>query len=336
MKAGSRQAIVGDIGGTHARFAIADLDTLTLRRFVVFDNDRFGSLEMALRAYMASIPDRPTLAGFAIAGPVVPGELRLTNRAWTFTRETLKAAAVVERLHVVNDFEAVALSLPHLADRDLHRLGGGEPVIDAPRVAVGPGTGLGVAGLVSAPSGWVALGTEGGHVSFPVSNARELAIVERIRGSDAHVSAEDLISGPGLVRLYRVLGGIAGQRVQPIAAPDIVSSAGSGADPVARDALDLFVGWLGRFAGDMALAYGARGGVYLGGGIAPKIIEWLDTDGFRKAFVSKGRLTSLLERIPIHVIMAEDAGLRGAAVALSMAEPLTSNAGEERDRGHPP
>lgn len=313
----SRKALVADIGGTNARFAIADIDTLIIDHFAAYPSTSFPSLQAAVEPYLATIPHRPALACFAIAAPVSGETLRLTNLPWTFTRDELQSACGVRHLHVVNDFEALALALPWLTPHDLHRIGGGDPAGKGTKVVLGPGTGLGVAGLAQAASGWVGLPGEGGHVSFPARNSRELAIVDRVAGGGGHVSAERLISGPGLAALYRILAGMKGEAAEALPATGIVRAALAHEDPLAEEALELFVEWLGRFAGDMALAFGARGGVYLGGGIAPRIIEALEAGGFRKAFEAKGRLSPFLETVPVHVIKAADAGLRGAAIALS-------------------
>lgn len=321
MTAITRQALVGDIGGTNARFAIADIDELTISDFANFRCDMFASLPEAIAAYLDSIPHRPAMAGLAVAAPVNGDRIQLTNRPWTFTRTEIADAAGVERLHLVNDYEALALCLPHLTAHDLHGIGAGRDEKGAPMAVVGPGTGLGVAALVRARDICIGVAGEGGHVSFAPQSAADMEIVEQIRQAGEHVSAEKLISGPGLVRLYKALGDIrsrAGAPAQEIGdAAEVVARALSGDDALAAEALDYFVTWLGRFAGDIALLYGARGGVYLGGGIVPKILAALDSKRFLDAFRSKGRLTSFLEPVPVHVIMAADAGLRGAAVALS-------------------
>lgn len=323
MKANSRQAIVGDIGGTHARLAIADVDELAITNFVVFRSKMFASLKDIVAAYIESIPYRPRMAAFGIAGPTGSATFRPTNLPWSFTYDELKAAAGVEHLLVINDFEALARALPSLTDHDLNRISGDQPAEGATKVVLGPGTGLGVAGLASSPSGWVAVASEGGHMSFPCENQEELAIVDRMREDGGHVSFERLISGPGLARLYEVLGSMKGQEVEPLPVPDIVKRALAKDDALAEEALGLFVNWLGRFAGDVALAYGARGGIYVGGGIVPRILDLMKDGTFRTAFLSKGRLASFLEQIPVYVIRAHDAGLRGAAVALSADVPAT-------------
>lgn len=312
-----RQALVADIGGTHARFAIADLDSLAISDFAVFRVADYPSLSAAIAAYGPVLRrHRPVLAGFAVAGPLGAERIAMTNAPWSFTPAEIRHAAGVDHIHFVNDFEAVALSLPSLPPAALRQVGGGNPAEGATKAALGPGTGLGVGALVRSPSRWIAVPAEGGHVTFAPENAAELAIVEKLRASRGHVAVEDLVSGPGLVALYRILSGRASG---PLAAPDIVAHAFARDDPFAEQALKLFVTWLGRFAGDIAMVFGARGGVYLAGGIPPKIIEALTTGMFRAAFEAKGRMAAYVAPIPIFVIMSEDAGLRGAAIALSAA-----------------
>jgi glucokinase len=264
------------------------------------------------------------MASLAIAGPVSGEILHLTNHSWSFTRDELRGATGAEHLCLVNDFEALALSLPHLTGRDLHQIGGAEPVDRAAKAVLGPGTGLGVAGLVASASGWVSLPSEGGHMTFAVESKEELALLNGVAENMGHLSVERLISGPGLVRIYQLLGDMRGSAARPCSAAEIVEHALSRADPLAADALGYFAIWLGRFAGDVALVLGARGGVYLGGGIAPKILDALTSGAFRSAFQAKGRLSSFLAPIPVYVIIATDAGLRGAAAALSATMPPPS------------
>ncbi len=325
MTANPRQALVADIGGTHARFAIADIDELTVKHFASFRCEMFSRLQQTIQAYLASVPHRPTMAGFAIAGPVTPDGVVLTNRDWRVTADDLKAATGASELHMINDFEAQALSLPFLTAHDLEKVGGGEPVVKKPMVVLGPGTGLGMAGLVPTAHGWEPVGSEGGHVGFAAEDAEEAAIAARMRGGDSgHISVEQLVSGPALPRLYAIIAELRGAEREEKSSHDIVLDALRHKDPLAEAVLDHLVRWLGRFAGDMALAYGARGGVYLAGGIAPVIVEALKGETFGKAFSSKGRLSPFLEPIPIYVIKANDAGLRGAAVALSNRVPAAS------------
>ncbi len=313
-----RTALVADIGGTNARFAVADLDTLELANPVSLRRDGFASLEAVAESYLQGIAARPTAAAIAVAGPVTGETVKLTNAPWSFRREALKAALGLDELLVLNDFEALAHALPHLGPGDLHRIGGGAPVERAPKVVLGPGTGLGVAGLVWSPAGWVAVPSEGGHAAFAVEDAREFAMLERLATGRERLSVERVASGPGLADTYRVLAEMAGQPAVPMEAPEVVQRALGGNDPLAGEALERFAIWLGRFAGDAALFFGARGGVYIGGGIAPRMVDALSAGAFRRAFEAKGRMAAYLGPIPVYVILiGTRAALKGAAAALA-------------------
>jgi glucokinase len=312
-----RTALVADIGGTNARLAMADLDTLCVAGAASFRGAEFPSLRAVASAYLERVAERPRAAAVAVAAPVVGDSISLTNSPWSFGCEELRAALGLERLLVLNDFEALAHALPHLGPRDLHQIGGGVPVERAAKTVLGPGTGLGVAGLAWSPSGWRAMSSEGGHVAFAVEDAREFAMLERLLTGRERLSMERVVSGPGLADVYRVLTEMAGRRAEPLEAPEVVRRALSGGDAVAREAVERFAAWLGRFAGDAALFFGARGGAYIGGGIAPKIVDVLSAGPFRRAFEAKGRMKSYLAPIPAYVIMASDAALRGAAAALA-------------------
>jgi glucokinase len=312
-----RTALVADIGGTNARLALADLATLRIDGAASFRGAEFPSLHTVASAYLEGVAERPRVAAVAVAAPVVGESVRLTNSPWSFGCEELRAALGVERLLVLNDFEALAHALPHLQMHDLHQIGGGAPVERAAKTVLGPGTGLGVAGLAWSPTGWLALPSEGGHVAFAVEDAREFAMLERLLTGRERLSVERVVSGPGLADVYGVLTELAGQRAEPLQAPEVVRRALSGGDAIAREAVERFAAWLGRFAGDAALFFGARGGVYIGGGIAPKMVDVLAAGPFRRAFEAKGRMKSYLAPVPAYVIMASDAALRGAAAALA-------------------
>ncbi len=315
MSTYSRRALVGDIGGTNMRFAIADIDELTISDFALLASADFDDPRQAIERYLKTIPERPDMVGFAIAGPVTDGTATMTNRPWLFDRDQIRATTQAAHVHFVNDFEALALALPRLSAYDLHHIGGGGAVKDAPMVVLGPGTGLGVAALVNSPAGPMAIATEGGHVTFGATDADELALLRRIVADPDYLGAEELLSGRGLVALYRALSG---RTEGGFRAPDIVERALTEKDPLARRALEQFVTWLGRFAADVALAYGARGGVYIAGGIAPNIVEAMSTGAFRAAFEYKGSHAAYVASIPVHVIKTgADAGLRGAAIALA-------------------
>jgi glucokinase len=310
------RALVADIGGTNARFALADLDTLELseiRQVLCADHP---SLEAALGDYVGRLPSPPDQAAIAVAGPVTGAEVKLTNSAWSFAKRELCRLVGLKHVHVLNDFAALALSLPYLAGAELHQIGGVAPVEHAAKAVLGPGTGLGVAGLVWSGESWIAVPGEGGHMSLGAEDERQLALLARLRHGRAHLSAEHALSGPGLAELYQAVAASHGRRPAPLEPNDVLVLGLRGEDSIAVEALELFIAWLGRFAGDAALLLGARGGVYLGGGIAPKLIAKLSSGEFRKAFEDKGRMTAYLAPLPVFVILAEFAALKGAAASL--------------------
>ncbi|MGH6825985.1 glucokinase [Methyloceanibacter sp.] len=310
------RALVADIGGTNARFALADLETLDLSEIRQFPCAEHASIEGVAQTYVKGLKECPCQGAVAVAAPLAGHEIKLTNSVWSFTAESLASAANLDALLLLNDFEALALSLPHLRAAELHRIGGGAPAPEATKVVLGPGTGIGVAGLVWSGADWIAVPSEGGHISLAAHTRQEFELIERLRGARDHLSAERVLSGPGLANLYRAIADSRGVAAQPLQPNDVLTLGAAGSDPLAVEALTLFVTWLGAFAGDIALAFCARGGVYLGGGIAPKIANLLSQGAFRWAFEAKGRLRSLLTPIPVSVILAEFATLRGAAAGL--------------------
>ena len=310
------QALVADIGGTNARFAIANLETLSLSDIRTLPTAEHATLADAILAYLKDAPETVAHAGLAVAAPLREDTVKFTNAAWTFKQSTLAKEAGLEAAYVFNDFEAQAYALPVLSADELHSLHGGKAVENAPKVVLGPGTGLGVAGLVRSPSGWVPVPGEGGHQTFPAENERELALLERMRVGLERLSVERVLSGPGLADLYRAIAASYGFSDAGLSPAKVEQLAIGGEDEMAVEALNFFVQWLGRFAGDMALVFGARGGVYLGGGIAPKMLSRLEQDDFRQAFERKGRMSPYVEAIPIHVIVSDYPGLKGAAAGL--------------------
>src|SRR5581483_11582666 len=311
-----REVLVADIGGTNARFALADPATLELSHVGQIRCSAEPSFAAALSGYLASLPVSPVSAAIAVAAPILGEEIRLTNSTWSFTKRELCRIAGFEQLLVLNDFEALAHSLPYLGAKDLRRVRGAEPEPQAPKLVLGPGTGLGVAGLVWSGTRWIAVAGEGGHASLGAKDERELALLDRLRHGRAHLSVERVLSGPGLADLYRAVAASRGESPGALEPNDVLVRGLAGEDRIAGEALDFFVTRLGAFAGDAALLFGARGGVYLGGGIAPKILPLLEGTAFRDAFVQKGRMAAYLETIPVYAIVAEFAALRGAAEAI--------------------
>lgn len=315
------RALVADIGGSNARFGLADLDTLRLTAVEQFVCSDYGTLSDIIARYVAGLGLQPRLAAIAVAAPVVGPEIKLTNSRWRFTKTELCRAAGVSDVLILNDFEALALSLPYLSGNELHQIGGGEPDPGATKLVLGPGTGLGVAGLVWGGSGWVAIPTEGGHISIALRGPREYAVANVLQSTHPHLSVESLVSGPGLSRLYKAIAKLENATVEAIAPNDVLTRGMERSDAFAAEALTLFVTWFARFAGDAALFFGARGGVFVGGGIAPKLVNMLSQGSFRDAFEEKGPMRSFLAPIPIYVILAEFAALRGASVSLRQSLP---------------
>ncbi|MCH7888841.1 MAG: glucokinase [Proteobacteria bacterium] len=331
----SRPRLVADIGATNARFALVRHGTRP-EAPVVLPVAEFATIEAAIRAALtrAGAEAPPPCAAVAIAAPVADDRVEMTNHPWRFSRQALRRALGLERLVVINDFTAVALSLPRLGDDDRRQVGGGSPVPRAPMGVLGPGTGLGVSGLVPAgdqPSpkrslgfaqagGWTALAGEGGHVDLAPGDDPEPAILERLRRRFGHVSLERALSGPGLVNLYRALAEIAGAAPADDAdtptAPEITARARAKSCPHSIAAVETFCGLLGAAAGDLALTLGARGGVYIAGGIVPRMGPAFDAPRFRRRFEAKGRLGAYLAAIPTYLVTAAEPALLGLAGVL--------------------
>jgi len=294
--------LLGDIGATNARFALLTDGTLgPVRWFEVCEYARFTD---AVDTFVNGHGEQSSIASavLAVAGPVDGGRCALTNCPWTIDRAELRDALRLAEVHVVNDFQATALSLPHLEADDLCALGGGRAVPDAPMAVLGPGTGFGVACLVPGSQGPVVIASEGGHASLAAASRREDAVIDHLRQEFGHVSAERVISGSGLENVYRAIAALDGVEPLPRNAAEITKAALNGTCPTARAALDMFCAMLGSVAGNIALVFGARGGVYIAGGIAPRIVDHLRRSEFRTRFEDKGRFRSYLEAIPSNVI----------------------------------
>ena len=308
MAASLEHVLLGDIGATNARFArltdgvVGAVDTIT-----VADHPRFTE---AVEAFLGRQGSRTPTTGavLAVAGPVENGRAALTNCPWVIDAVELRSTFNFARLRILNDFEATAFALPHLTTADLHPLGGGKAIPGAPMAVLGPGTGLGVACLVPPDT---VIPTEGGHVTLPATSAREEAIIDHLRQEFGHVSAERAISGMGLENLCRAIAAIDRLDVRECNAADITKNALDGTCPASRAALDMFCAMLGTVAGNIALTLGAQGGVYIAGGIAPRIVSHLAKSEFRARFEAKGRFKNYLERIPVNVIMYPNAPFIG-------------------------
>ncbi len=305
----SAPLLLADIGGTNARFMRAP-EHGALPRPVVYATHDFPSFEAALDAFLQS--GEPNFAGVAIgaAGPIRNGAVTLTNLDWTISADRLRTRTGARRVHLVNDFEALAHGIESLEPQDLKPVG---PALATPppgvRLVIGPGTGLGIASIVPTDQGSVVAGGEGGHCDLAPGNAREDAIVQALRARFHHVSAERVLSGPGLELLYETLHALDG-KVGPKKSAAAIAD-GQMADDYAREAIAIFTGLLGAVAGNFALALGAKGGVFLGGGILPRWGTAFDAALFRQRFEAKGRVSGFLAAIPVYLILAEDTAFRG-------------------------
>ncbi len=306
--------LLADVGGTHTRAALKRANAPPAR-IQSFDNREFKSLEALLNRYLASLPPI-TGAALAIASAAEGDKVSLTNIDWSFSIEQLRERLEVEWLRVVNDFTAIALALPALAGNQREQIGAGIGRADEALAVLGPGTGLGVSGMIPCGDGWAPLASEGGHMTMAAANEEESELLALLRPKLQHVSAEKLLSGPGIIELYHGLAGLRGAAPETIEAETITARALDGCDRLAVDTLDLFFAFLGSFAGDVALTLGARGGVYLAGGILAGLIEPLKRSSFRNRFAAKGRFREYLEAIPTYVITDPYPGLAGLSAWL--------------------
>ncbi len=310
--------LLGDIGGTNARWAWQAAPGEALQHHSSYPCADSDSVQAVIGQFLhdRQLP-RPARVAFGIATAVTGDVIQMTNHHWTFSVLGLQSALGVERCLVLNDFVAIAAALPLLQASDSRRVGGGEAVSGAPMAVLGPGTGLGVAGLVTDPAGTaIGIAGEGGHVTLAASTAREAAVLAQLRDRFGHASAERAVSGPGLLNLYEALCAVDGLPPLALQPNDITQRALASSDPVCVEALNLFGGFLGSVAGNLALTLGARGGIYIGGGIVPRLGSAFDTLPFRQRFEDKGRFRGYLERIPTAVITMPSPALYGAASAL--------------------
>ncbi|MGD8421035.1 MAG: glucokinase [Gammaproteobacteria bacterium] len=315
-----RHNLVADIGGTHARFALVaegDAELIEPRSLTVADYPRLAD---AALAYLEKTGlGEPARAAFSVASPVTGDLLDMTNHDWSFSVAETREALDLDYLKVLNDFTALALALTVLPDDQCFKLGPGEGVPGQPRAVLGPGTGLGVSGVVPSGDRWVPLEGEGGHVSYGPLDAREQQVIEVMREKLDHVSAESLVSGRGLANIYAALTRIDRGEAERLDPEEISALAVARESDLATEALSMFCGILGTVAGNLALTLGARGGVYIGGGIVPGIIDFFSGSKFRERFERHGRFTAYLHEIPTYVIVTGFPALSGALVSLGDA-----------------
>lgn len=310
-------ALVGDIGATNARFGLVsrEREILNSAGFAVAD---FAAIDGAIDAYLATLHDlpRPREGALAIAAAITGDEIHMTNHPWRFSVAALRDRLGFSRLVAINDFTAVALALPLLSEADRTPVGDGTPVDGMPLAVLGPGSGLGVSGLIRTGSQWTALTGEGGHMTMAAVSERETAVLRLMRQRFDHVSAERVLSGPGLVNLYNSLAELDGIKAAQYTAAQITDPQIGEQEPLCREATAMFCAMLGTVAGDLALTLGARGGVYVAGGIVPRLSARFAESGFRERFERKGRLSPYLAAIPTYVITHRLPAFLGCAAAL--------------------
>lgn len=312
--------LLGDVGGTHARFALVHGNNAPITQVKVLSTGQFSDLANAVTVYLQQIGSpRVGHACIAIANPILGDVVEMTNNDWRFSIENTRQSLRLESLLMLNDWEAMAMAAPAFGVNDLEQIGQGSPVEHAPKGLIGPGTGLGVSSLVRSRRGdWVPIAGEGGHVSLSPSCEREADILRTLWQTFPHVSAERVISGMGLENLYQAICVLNGTAAEPLSAVQVSQRGMAATDPACEEALDQLCRFLGNTAGNLALTLGARGGIYIGGGVIGQLGEYFAQSGFRAAFEAKGRFQKYMMGIPTYVIRKEQPALVGCAMALGV------------------
>jgi glucokinase len=310
--------LIGDIGGTNARFALANTGTVAFTGPKTLQCADYPTPVAAVRHFLESVSaPKPVAICLAAAGPVIDEAISVTNNHWTLSAEDIRSELDVDRVKLVNDFEAVAWSIPYIEEQFLEAVGQASQQVlpqDSFSVAiVGPGTGLGAGGLYKRDGQLMPVVGEGGHIGFAPKSKTQIEILEVLREKFERVCVERLLSGSGIENIYWAMHVLGGDRRKHLSAAEIFAAASDGSDSIAADATQLFFEILGQVAGDMALILGAQDGVYLAGGIVKRYPEMLHISGFRNAFESKGGHRSMMERIPTKLITYDEPGLLGAA-----------------------
>lgn len=309
-------ALVGDVGGTNARLALCEIKNGVLSHIEQFSTSDYSSLEVVIRHYLKKQDISIDAACIAIACPVTHDWIEMVNHNWAFSASEMKKSLGLKQLEIINDFTAVSMAIPMLSKQDVLKFGGNEAIRYKPVAVYGAGTGLGVAWLVYSGKNWISIPGEGGHVDFAPGSEEESIILDALRAQLGHVSAERLLSGAGLVNLYRAIVTSDGRLPERLEPKDVTERALSGSCLDSRRALSLFCIMMGRFGGNLALSLGTFGGVYIAGGIVPRFLDFFKSSGFRAAFEDKGRLREYLTDIPVYMITHEQPGLLGAGAYL--------------------
>jgi len=299
--------LIADIGGTNARFAL--LDGARWRNELVLACADYPDIESAVEHYLrqtgTEVVGRPREAAMAIAGPITGDLIRMTNHVWQFSAAQTRDRLSLDRLIFLNDFTALAMAIRHLPDEELETIGKGRRVAGAPVALIGPGTGLGVSGLIPSGQHWIPLQGEGGHATLAVMNDREIAVLKQLHQRFSHVSAERVISGPGIVNLYQALCTLDRLVPEVLTPAEIGTRALAGSCRTCIEAVNLFCALLGTMASNLVLTLGAVGGLYIGGGIVPRLGAFFRNSPFRDRFEDKGRYGEYLCAVPVYVIRTQ-------------------------------
>lgn len=321
--------LLADVGGTNARFAL-EIGPHVFAAVKVLPCAAYAHFSDAVSAYLANDEVRALCDGtlrhaaVAIANPVVGDMIKMTNHHWEFSIQDVRRKLGLDTLVLVNDFTALAMALPFLAAEQLHQVGGGASQPGSAIGLIGPGTGLGVSGIIPQGAHWVPLASEGGHVTFAPADEVELDMLRLLWRDYEHVSAERLISGPGLALIYRVLAERAGQtRVEALTAAEISARAADLSCALCVQSVERFCAMLGTVAGNLAVTLGASGGIYIGGGIVPRLGSLFTSSAFRARFEAKGRFKDYLATIPCYIITEKFPAFLGVSAILS--EQLSSD-----------
>jgi glucokinase len=310
--------LVGDVGATNARFGLvsSQREVLHTRTHAVADHPTIADAITAYLGERGALP-MPRQGAIAIASAITVDRVTMTNHPWSFSISELRSRLGFDRLEVINDFTALALALPYLAPEHRLQVGRGTPTGGAALGVLGPGSGLGVSGLIPAGAGWIPLAGEGGHATMAPATDRESAVLDRMRRHFDHVSAERVLSGPGLVNIYNTLTALNGVSSRGYTAAQITDPEAGAADPLCAETTTLFCAMLGTMAGNLALTLGARGGIYIGGGIVPQLGQRFTQSPFRARFEAKGRFSDYLAAIPTYVVTHPLPAFLGCAAVLA-------------------
>ncbi len=312
----SIKALVADIGGTNIRLGVADLSDLSISDILTYQCEDFTNVDAAIEKYFAETAQSVTHACIDVATAVTGDQISLTNNHWHFSQQALQEKFGWQHLSVINDFTAIAMSVPSISQTKKVQIGGGQAQSNKPIAIYGAGTGLGVAHLVHTGEKWLPIDGEGGHVDFAPIDQDEINVLQQLQKKYARVSAEQILSGLGLVQIYQSLCAAEKIEAKDYKPADITKHALANNDQLAVRSLQLFCRVLGSFGGNLALNVKALGGVYIAGGIVPRFIEYVKQSEFRTRFDNKGRFSKLVETIPVYIVTEEQPGLIGCAAYL--------------------